>query len=483
MPYDKFSYSNISKALSKALRLEREVETGKIGWWHLLWNSDEISGYSYAGRYLGDEEISERGGYYGLQRNMSWFRDPPSPPRGWKFYAVLDDASLDNLAKGWNLIKDILIEDGTVFQFKVFIHLIAGQQLQGEHAGKSVVIYTNYNTQQLAKEYGQICIDPKRWMIILDEMEMQLINAGVQPRWIITDEMEMQLINAEVQPKCIPKETNMHAIVGSSFFTYRNDALKNSSDYNEAKSAKTYNDSGQDDPYKDMVLHGRLYSKLKSWLEQDQSTTKFEHLPEERSELDQMFNKISSSTFDERAQMFFDYLILGERAYQQSPCNLENYPHIVKAKLLEVATAISAVSAKIKPTLTWVDVAKSILLPWNLFNGRFFDIFTKWWKKKEYMGELESLQTEQTKLKSALEKLKKLTKLQNDICSDGKSSVLEQSREDTKKICRGLEVSSHFTPVPSTSAGVVKADGESFHKEEGGEESTPLLQPKQIKTY
>lgn len=118
---------------------------------------------------------------------------------GWKFHISINDnrGKLDNLAKAWDLIKDILIKH-KVQAFKVVIPnaLFAEGDEKKQQYGKQITIH-QYQDERANQ--------PDFWQKVLQEIESQL-----------------QLANIEPDPNA--NKNHDFNIEGSRYISYRNDA-------------------------------------------------------------------------------------------------------------------------------------------------------------------------------------------------------------------------------------------------------------------
>ncbi|MFA6408970.1 MAG: hypothetical protein WCW01_02175 [Gammaproteobacteria bacterium] len=162
---------------------------------------------------------------------------------GWKFHIALDDsrpqgsAISPNIAKGWDITKQILMNHG-VQGFKVVRPEIPPLGLSKPVQGrKQITIYAETETPQRS---------PAEWAKIFDEITMKLIDAGVQPKLPFTGEVDQH-------------------VAGSSFFTYRNEADANGK-YVPAEEASGYNPGNHLDPYQGVSLCESLYKNMRTYL-------------------------------------------------------------------------------------------------------------------------------------------------------------------------------------------------------------------------
>jgi hypothetical protein len=102
---------------------------------------------------------------------------------GWKFHVSIDDSEPDNIEKGWNLVKDILIEN-RVYASKV---VAKGHQMvktivlqEGLQRGKQITIYTSQHIDR----------DLQSWVALIRDITVSLTLNEVKPSFRpITDEL------------------------------------------------------------------------------------------------------------------------------------------------------------------------------------------------------------------------------------------------------------------------------------------------------
>ena len=151
VPNKKFSYENYKKRGEKHFFVKKSYFDLKVEW----------TGYP-------------KSGFYWLQYSMPQESKPVLIPFGYKFHIGVNDSegSEDNLARAWDLIKDIMIK-----------HDITRCKVVGPEG--------HFSTNDAEKQYGkQITIyateDPRRddigfWQDILQEVESALIANDIAP--------------------------------------------------------------------------------------------------------------------------------------------------------------------------------------------------------------------------------------------------------------------------------------------------------------
>ena len=150
---------------------------------------------------------------------------------GWKLHISIH---FENLPKGWNIAKDILVQHH-VLHFKVVYpkKLAKEWQENGKDGGAEITIYAHED-------------DPnKNWKTILQDIQNALVEHNIRPG---------------------PKPRVDRKIQGSSYFYYRN------SDDGKGKGvpstyARSYNPGGFEDPYKNIINKNEQDEKYKVDLE------------------------------------------------------------------------------------------------------------------------------------------------------------------------------------------------------------------------
>jgi hypothetical protein len=112
---------------------------------------------------------------------------------GWKFHISIDDTNRENLARGWNIVKDVLIANN-ITKFKIYAPESGKSMESGSNPSKQITIYAYYDLEEKNAE---------DWQRIIREVTLHLANEGVHPAG---------------------KPKNDRLIKGSSFVSYRNDA-------------------------------------------------------------------------------------------------------------------------------------------------------------------------------------------------------------------------------------------------------------------
>lgn len=175
MPNKKFSYENYEKRRGRPIATRKSFFSSDVEW----------SGYA-------------RNGFYWLQYSMPVETKPVPVLFGYKFHIGVDDSEgkEDNLARAWNLMKDIMIKY-SIMRCKV------------------VVPEGHFSTNDDERQYGkQITIyateDPRRgdvrfWQDVLQEIESTFIANNIEP-----------------DPST--DRNNDLAVRGSQYIRYRNDA-------------------------------------------------------------------------------------------------------------------------------------------------------------------------------------------------------------------------------------------------------------------
>ncbi|OGT21661.1 MAG: hypothetical protein A3C55_01945 [Gammaproteobacteria bacterium RIFCSPHIGHO2_02_FULL_42_13] len=177
---------------------------------------------------------------------------PKRTNAGWKFHVSVDDMVEGNLAKAWNIIVDVLI-DNKIYQSKVLrrnIHLSDGdlkesdKDLRFAERGKQIVIYA-YD-DELKKPWDEI---------------LQKIAQG--------------LVDADIQPSYPPPYDR--PVSGSYYISYRNDANGAGAKYPEHRTELArremknggYNPHGHKDVFEKLHVALDLHGKkihIPSWV-------------------------------------------------------------------------------------------------------------------------------------------------------------------------------------------------------------------------
>lgn len=103
---------------------------------------------------------------FGLNRNAIQEQDTVILNRryGWKFHISIDDEDPENITSGWNLVKDLLI-DNRVYRSKVvskghhMSYEVIGDGEFGEQRGKQITIYTSYQPDKPLEYWNLLVLD------------------------------------------------------------------------------------------------------------------------------------------------------------------------------------------------------------------------------------------------------------------------------------------------------------------------------------
>lgn len=107
--------------------------------------------------------------FYVLSFNDSMKMRNKSPDARWKFHISLNDEIEGNIARGWNVFKNVMIQY-KIGMTKVVIPSIKISKTTGQ-TGKQITIYTWYNKN----------ITLKQWGLILKEATTAFVRADIQP--------------------------------------------------------------------------------------------------------------------------------------------------------------------------------------------------------------------------------------------------------------------------------------------------------------
>jgi hypothetical protein len=157
---------------------------------------------------------------------------------GWKLHISINDKGLANLIKGWNLVKNILIDN----EIKTFKVIKPNQNLCDDaiQCGKQITIYQFRDERTL-----------QFWQELIEKIEAELTQAGVEP------------------DKKAPID---EPIFESHFFSYRSDEGE-SGKYISSKDAKSFNPSNKLDPFSKLNEALKAKSALKTSKENKQETS------------------------------------------------------------------------------------------------------------------------------------------------------------------------------------------------------------------
>jgi len=137
-----------------------------------------------------------------------------APSGGWKLHLAIDDTIPGNVAKAWNAIKDILIEERIVECKVIKKELSFARDM--DQCGKQITIYQFFN--------------PNRdWGKIINQIECALLRNDVRPGRFSPGDQPIQ---------------------GSRFISYRNDLSSNRTCSIRPREARgNYNPYGHPDPF------------------------------------------------------------------------------------------------------------------------------------------------------------------------------------------------------------------------------------------
>lgn len=150
--------------------------------------------------------------YFGTDPRFS--AKPPFAKGGWKLHIAIDDVIPGNVARAWNIIKDILIEE-RISTSKV---IKPGESFVDDvtQCGKQITIYQFFNPE-------------RNWGVIINEIEGRLLSAGIVPA-----------------PEFSPTD---RPIIGSRYITYRNDLSENGRFVIDSRKAMSYQESTRFNPF------------------------------------------------------------------------------------------------------------------------------------------------------------------------------------------------------------------------------------------
>lgn len=161
-------------------------------------------------------------GYIG--RNPAYKSVIKGVPGGWKLHVAICDTVVGNVARAWNAIKDILIEQ-RIAESKIikpgvsFAHNL-------EQSGKQITIYQYYNPE-------------RDWDMIINQIEQRLRMAQILPATFSPTDKR---------------------ISGSAYISYRNDLSRSGKQVLSASEVmpfpedKRYNPFGYPDPFSSIVI-------------------------------------------------------------------------------------------------------------------------------------------------------------------------------------------------------------------------------------
>ena len=148
-------------------------------------------------------------------------------PGGWKLHIAVDDTDPENLAKAWNIVKNIFIEY-RIAQAKIIKSGISFAEDITQY-GKQITIYYFYNPA------------PQRdWDKIINEIDDQLDKAGIEP------------VHPDMAKRFSPTD---RPITNSRYISYRNDLSEDSQHVLDSTTVmgfpedKRYNPFGRPDPF------------------------------------------------------------------------------------------------------------------------------------------------------------------------------------------------------------------------------------------
>ncbi len=168
---------------------------------------------------------TEKGQFFWVARDQG---NASADKLGWKIHISLDDADINNISKGWNIVKDILIGSNLDY-FKVVIPGVKKDQIASNYEiGRQITIYATDDPR----------VYPNIIQRITDEFVKQGVNPGFKP---MTDRQ----------------------VSGSNYFYYRNDD-DGRGVYLPVERATSYNDTGKNDPFIDMRVNCDNQSQVKA---------------------------------------------------------------------------------------------------------------------------------------------------------------------------------------------------------------------------
>lgn len=110
----------------------------------------------------------EQGGDYTIGQEMGGC--------GWKFHVSIDDNDKNNIAAGWNIVKDILVAHNVFFSKVVACDYTMEHTLRediGVQRGKQITIYMASHPNRTVE----------RWRVLAADITRELANANIQPSY------------------------------------------------------------------------------------------------------------------------------------------------------------------------------------------------------------------------------------------------------------------------------------------------------------